>query len=1588
MDSNMNSKEDYGPQTIPWNLEDYVKPKSTEKEVEEAKENKQPEPKQKDVSNSDHSSKSISIDSIIEQMDNKDPELAKRIASALSKSKKITELQTTKSNVTVTTENGSISQNTIKQLSDDVQQANEVKETDILSGNIPKSSEGMNIPKFDSHLISEDVDNFGFTYHKLARDPNRNQPGRNMDHPGSTTLAITMIVKNETKVIKRLLDSIFPFLDYWVISDTGSTDGTPEMIINYFKQKNIPGELHYVPWKNFGFNRTISIQSTRNKTDFTILCDADFIINVNDPNFKNVIGKVKSDGHLIKYEGGLDYRQNLMVRTACDWKYTGVTHEFISAKDGTRMAQYNGITITHKADGGSRSNKFERDIELLENAIKENPESPQNGRYYFYLGQSYKDLGGTIMNKVNYKKRLVIEFQKRLQNPDSTPEDQLVKMREQMETYLKEIPEEEKVYKEYFSKSIPAYETRCNLGGWGEEVYFARLQIGLSKMRKGDDFWQYMPELLQAYMYRPTRLEALFNLVRACRLSDKSKLGYHLGCLAKDNKYPNDYLFIDRSIHDFSFWDELALCAHNIGDHELAYKLGKRIIEEEKFPESEKSRIVRNWTFFKKNWEAYKESLSTQSDTTLYQPFGGHNISTKNSNSIPAIGETPQATKSTPRLVDGASGPSSDPLDKSDVVAPVEPVKPAPSGYTFVRIKPEVKENRVAMIITNYNMPERSDKMVEYIKQHVEHPTDVILVDNGSDQQPPSKYTALHLGKNVQTCHGWLMGLHYADSLEIFEGFKYFAYNFIITSGEIVDEPNKTSQGDIISRLVKPLIEDSEVVGVHPALSTDSTTWWTHMKQRPLQKGHRFTNMIDNIFSVYRADWFNNVGRFEPSLTYAWGIDMETCYFARRDGKKILIDDEVVIRKVSDIGYKMNRMGMTGEDRFKNAKEQIETYFVEKYGKEKAGDVSRTFRVPEYLPREADPELITRNFKDTESGHGLLMMYLSKNKSKFADTSNQVTLLEIGATREEFPHQNSTYKLGQLARARGYHFITVDADTEIITSTKRMINTLPTGKPGHEFKFTPVNSRAEDYLPTFDGELNIVYIDGFDINLGPNHHNDVRKAKYRKYLDTEMENHKCYQMHLDAVKLVNEKMPVGGLICMNDVLNLVDFQYKGRTAVPYLLRSGQFKILEQGYNAILLEKIAGNPIQILDPCSRQLDEANKLNINSQIKKVLDPKKRYVVTLLGYTNSKNKHTNWYPWNRFLDVYRKMGYDCEWCELGSLIDRIGKEQDPRPRIFICWNQPSCVELLKTGIVHHYDVIIQKFTSLGKGMNDVNWGDDPKSFFKKWHWPIYQTVEKLLESGFNIYAFGCHTANNEDFPEKARIVKKLEKLNRLFWINWGSTVFNYEEIQNCRPTPTTPEQFKSDIAYVGSKWGKAGRGNTDQWDAFIQPVVDGTPNIRTDFHGSGFPGGMITDDETKQVLRSSKICPILHAPSWVAEEGIQDRFYTVFTAGRFGIVDNPGVLAFFDEDEVVVETDPAKYQALTKYFMEHPEEQVPYIEKVQHKIRTKYNLYVQWDNILTQIITDQVRYRADNYDFQSKVSQLHAIPGAFYENKDIYN
>ena len=85
------------------------------------------------------------------------------------------------------------------------------------------------------------------------------------------TICLNMIVRNEAAVIGRCLASVLPVIDYWVICDTGSTDGTPAVIADALA--SVPGEIHHHVWVNFGVNRAVRLEpSQRSRICYETLC--------------------------------------------------------------------------------------------------------------------------------------------------------------------------------------------------------------------------------------------------------------------------------------------------------------------------------------------------------------------------------------------------------------------------------------------------------------------------------------------------------------------------------------------------------------------------------------------------------------------------------------------------------------------------------------------------------------------------------------------------------------------------------------------------------------------------------------------------------------------------------------------------------------------------------------------------------------------------------------------------------------------------------------------------------------------------------------------------------------------------------------------------------------------------------------------------------------------------------------------------------------------------------------------------------------------------------------------------------------------
>ena len=136
------------------------------------------------------------------------------------------------------------------------------------------------------------------------------------------TICLNMIVKDEADIIVDTLKNLTEKINfsYWVICDTGSSDNTAELIENFFKEKNIKGELHHIPWQDFAYNRTEALKLAKEKTDFSLIFDADdrIVGNIDVSNLD------KGCGYHLQFGSGISWKRLCLIDNHLEWYYSGV----------------------------------------------------------------------------------------------------------------------------------------------------------------------------------------------------------------------------------------------------------------------------------------------------------------------------------------------------------------------------------------------------------------------------------------------------------------------------------------------------------------------------------------------------------------------------------------------------------------------------------------------------------------------------------------------------------------------------------------------------------------------------------------------------------------------------------------------------------------------------------------------------------------------------------------------------------------------------------------------------------------------------------------------------------------------------------------------------------------------------------------------------------------------------------------------------------------------------------------------------------------------------------------------------------------
>ena len=331
-----------------------------------------------------------------------------------------------------------------------------------------------------------------------------------------TTLCLNMIVKNEGKIIERLLSSVIGIIDTYCICDTGSTDNTIELINKFFSERKMEGKVITEPFKNFEYNRNFSLKECEGMSDYILFLDADMIFEIR--NFdKNMLSSYDSF-HILQGNDTFFFGNIRIVRNNGLFKYIGVTHEYISTPEKNSVYHFkrNELFIKDVGDGGSKHDKFIRDINLLEEAIRVKPDCV---RSHFYLANSYHD-------------------------------------------------------SRQYEKAIPIYERRIALGGWNQEVWYSYYRIGLcyknlKQMEKAICSW------LEGYSYLPNRIENLYEIIKYYRDTSKHNLSHNFYKMAKEviarGEDRTGFLFLHNDIYEYKIDYEYTIISSylnvkNIGD--------------------------------------------------------------------------------------------------------------------------------------------------------------------------------------------------------------------------------------------------------------------------------------------------------------------------------------------------------------------------------------------------------------------------------------------------------------------------------------------------------------------------------------------------------------------------------------------------------------------------------------------------------------------------------------------------------------------------------------------------------------------------------------------------------------------------------------------------------------------------------------------------------------------------------------------------------------------------------------------------------------------------------------------------------------
>lgn len=346
---------------------------------------------------------------------------------------------------------------------------------------------------------------------------------------GRQRVCLSMIVRDEAHVIARCLESVRPLVTDWCVVDTGSTDRTAEIV--QAALADLPGRVEHRPWRDFGHNRTEALDLARaTGAEYALVMDADDVIEADHPG-QPLPHLIEPAYQLRIRDAGMAYMRKQVFRLDLPWRYVGVAHEYpdCTLDDGTQVLEtgtLDGLTYVRMYEGARHADRRATQLRDAEALRRGAADEPGNARYVFYLAQTLNDLG------------------------------------------------------EHWD-ALGWYVRRAAMGGWDEEVFYARLQAGRILAWGVGTLEAGLAMLREAAAERPWRAEPLVGMAHYLNQAGRHGEALALAQQAAAMPVPGDLLFVETGLYGSGARLQVVVALRGLGRRSEALAEAKAVADDD-----------------------------------------------------------------------------------------------------------------------------------------------------------------------------------------------------------------------------------------------------------------------------------------------------------------------------------------------------------------------------------------------------------------------------------------------------------------------------------------------------------------------------------------------------------------------------------------------------------------------------------------------------------------------------------------------------------------------------------------------------------------------------------------------------------------------------------------------------------------------------------------------------------------------------------------------------------------------------------------------------------------------------------------------